>query len=1177
MLKWYNTDMVEGAHSPEAGLQAHAQDLLDKFKTAVDAGKTQEAAQFAQELQGDEYTHFLTYEDFLLIEDALESARAAQEAKAQVVEEVVAAGEADDENDVSTTLEQQEVTQNGDDGENEFAASLKDIPELLELDISFDDAETKTTIGAAHQQATQIVDAIQHGQIQTKGTASARWNKQIGPPLQLLAAKYTSLIAAGDTEQANRVRAQRSRFLQVKQRIDAYFDAMKAAEPQEPAEDTQAPVEQTPEQAERSEEAPEIIDFIKNCESLEQLQAYMAGVRFVVRTFSEEEREEIIALQSARQEELRAAAEAQAPVEDEPDRHAEEPEEHPLGELAQYENVKALYDVISEIQETDVENLSLEEAARYLQAIREGIAAINRYVLGDGGELDGVRGRVKIEDEIRAQVVNPAQQITEQLNQRSRELLQADTDLVWQQLRAIIALNTATIPNDRFDGVIAALEGAIVSLARERAKKLDEVNGDEKHPKIEFFDEHVQQVKAKLEDVKERKASGIEQAHPGETELDRQKRRARKRVQEAWNNISRSEVITKGSSNNERLLTEPYVPSQDNIEQAGIYPLLEHFFDEHEEKMWRIMVDLHDAFNAAASQDVIKQMYVTNATESRTKAASHIDFGKMREFSKMPEVQPVFQTIHEIFLNPQLYRVVREKGKNQKWQVVPDDYELPDGIEMEERMVVHDYAKDGNPNSEEKVRGAVDVEDLLKMNHPDTNPAIFTSVQYLAVLSELRLKYYTPYYAGYTKTADGTFDTGIIAAHAPMAAILYKVRGYGKIPGKLSMMWQILRFPDEIPTNRVLADPKIKPKKSAKIIDPENPTNPNSTNAEYLPLPDDYDRIVYLATDKYPEVELVDFPEGLREVTRDEVGNIIATQEVNLSERRFSERENERDRRKYSEGKKYNLQVTRDPQTGKLSLKHRNVNGIPTFAFANNQVEEAMEVRVMQDEALTIFYDAFTGVRVGPDYSVFPFYWDIIFTHEAAISYAEYNMAVSKWQEFLDYAQNLPLLHKATDVDDILAGLVGKISPFKSVLGAMKGTPEGKRIVLVLQQILLRATKNLYDQYEAKAEFTTIDSVRYRTTKKGFFLQQAVEQFDKLKTMPGELSVFMRERLESMEGGSLPGGIFKGMQFYKDVFSNERGQPLSLSAAKFNLNEQTRRRQIVNQYTQEETPAEKKE
>lgn len=519
--------MVEAGHSSElkikasevqikaseVQIQANVADLLSKFRTAQEAGNAADAKQIAEELL---QKHHAPYLDLTAFHELDEAATASQ----QEVATQDATPQATDDEQGQPNEQVDTPTQETD----ETALSVH-IPELENLDVAFDDPETVATISAAHQQATQIVEGVVQGTIKTKGTATARWRKQLEPALQLLAAKHTRLVSSNDSEQARRVWDQRTRFVKVKLLIDAYFDAQKAAVKQEKeasaAVDESPKQEETPEQTERSQEAQEIIGEILTCQTVDELRIYMRGARRSIRNLSQNEQDDIARIQSERQKELSAAAkvETQTPGKNAPEPTAAEPDdkppekeiiqdeemEHPLGHIAQYKEVQVLYDVITRIEERGVENLTLDEVAEYLRAIREGRAAIDTFVLGDGGDLQGVQGRVRIEHAITEQVLTPAEKISEQLNQRSRELLQADDAQIWQQLRAIIALNTAIIPNERFDGVITTLEKVIASLADERTKMLDEVNGDEQHPKIEFFDKQVQQVKAKLEDVEAKK------------------------------------------------------------------------------------------------------------------------------------------------------------------------------------------------------------------------------------------------------------------------------------------------------------------------------------------------------------------------------------------------------------------------------------------------------------------------------------------------------------------------------------------------------------------------------------------------------------------------------------------------------------------------------------------------
>lgn len=284
--------------------------------------------------------------------------------------------------------------------------------------------------------------------------------------------------------------------------------------------------------------------------------------------------------------------------------------------------------------------------------------------------------------------------------------------------------------------------------------------------------------------------------------------RARARIEQLWVNIRSNEKVTKDNPADQNSLNSEYVPSRDNIETAGILPLVREFFPDEINK-WNIKINLHNGFNAAANQDVFKQFYFIDATGSRSRAPSHVDFGNMREYAKMAEIKPLFNSLNNYFESPQKYTYGTNRVTGNKELITTQDVNDYDNVVT----VEHDYARDGNPNADQTAAGALTIGELLKLEHPDAWGSDIDALQYLGILGEIRLKYYTPYYADYLKTADGTFDTKVIAYHAPMAAILYRIRGYGKIPANMNLLWQILRLPGP-PTNgqteyTQALDPKI--------------------------------------------------------------------------------------------------------------------------------------------------------------------------------------------------------------------------------------------------------------------------------------------------------------------------------------------------------------------------------
>ncbi|MCA9369161.1 hypothetical protein KC721_02600, partial [Candidatus Woesebacteria bacterium] len=545
--------------------------------------------------------------------------------------------------------------------------------------------------------------------------------------------------------------------------------------------------------------------------------------------------------------------------------------------------------------------------------------------------------------------------------------------------------------------------------------------------------------------------------------------RAKEIIEQKWAAILKSDATTKTQTQNDARVNNPYNGS---IENAGIKALVKEFFPA-ELRIWELKIDLWNSFISAANTDVFKQMGWADTYKARDKWAGEGDLGMMHEFVNLPEIKPAFKYMEDIFALPQTYM-----GKNGE-------------------LVTHDYAKDGNPNAGEVEAGAKTVAELIKEKFPNLDDSSIDGLQFIAILGELRLKYHARYHGAYMKSADGTFDTKPIFLHAPLDAITYKIRAYGKVFPNHRLLWQILRMPN--------------------------------TGIYKLSL-----------------------TQALRNA-------ISRGEEHDYMLRLFAEFNND-EKQSPGFGDEY---VPEDvPSGGKSNPLYWD------RAYNNHQVAEAAIFRAFDDRQLTSSWSDFTPVRVGEDKSLIPFWWDVAFHSKdhgfRAITHKEFFDTCQNWLKFLDKAQNPSPINRMTDVNDRISDLVAALSPAKAFLGMMPaGTPHGDRLRAFLCQVFLRFTKNIYDQYDAKASFGISDRLK-APTKRAYFYKVVKSEYQKLGTLDGSVKKFIISHLD--KNFSLAGSITD------NLFVRASGNPMPL-----NPFERTKVEELIEQYLKEPTEEEKKQ
>lgn len=520
----------------------------------------------------------------------------------------------------------------------------------------------------------------------------------------------------------------------------------------------------------------------------------------------------------------------------------------------------------------------------------------------------------------------------------------------------------------------------------------------------------------------EKKNKELKDKHEALTRKDK----AREVIERKWLQILGTDKTTKEQTQNDARVNQPY--NNGNIENAGIMALVREFFPT-EEKMWELKIKLWNGFAKAANTDVFKQMGWIDTYDARKKWQGEADVDDLRKYVENAEIQPAFKYMEEIFAQPQTYMGTT-------------------GV-----MVTHDYAKDGNPNAGEVEAGAMTVAQLIKKKFPDLLSSDVDGLMFVALMGELRLKYHAKYHGAYMKSADGTFDTKPIELHAPLDAITYKIRAYGKIFPNHRLLWQILRMPKK--TTGGIHTVTLKDALKHAYADHHFSLKPNR-----LEMLRDYrvdDKQSPGFGDEYVPVEV--------------------------------------DADKKADPTQWD-KAYRNHQVAEAAI----VRGLEDRRLTSSW-EDFTPVRMGEDKSLIPFWwdVAFHSKELGFN----------------AITHAEFFSTCEMWKKFLDKAQNPAPITKMSDVNDRISDLVGALSPAKALFWLMpSGSEHGKRFRAVLCQIFLRFTKNIYDQFDRKAAYTITDRVAKAPTKRGYFYSVVTSEYENLGTLDGSIKKFILEQLK---------------------------------------------------------------
>lgn len=572
---------------------------------------------------------------------------------------------------------------------------------------------------------------------------------------------------------------------------------------------------------------------------------------------------------------------------------------------------------------------------------------------------------------------------------------------------------------------------------------------------------------------------------------------ASNRIETIFAEIVRSESMIKGNTANDARITAPII--NNGVETAGIKPLVARFFPKEIEK-WDNLLDLTDGMAAGSAIGLdAKQVGWVNFFESRDAAAGHISFMKMRELAFTPEVKPVLEAMEDLFKKPVEYYVVEKDGK----------FILANRGDVGAKKVKHDYARTGDPDDGQALTGILSTSDYLAQKFPDRKAHVISMVFMISVVGELRLKYYSKYYANYMQSPETTYGAmGPLAVQAPMMRLLYAIRAYGKIPPKLRLLWQILRLPGN-------KDTSLSENLTRKTTrDKKN--HPKSVISEPLNL-------------KHPEYD-------------GEVGEYSLPEAPEKS--------------------------PGDPDKSNPDTAYHN-NQVADAIEVRTWVDESLTfkdkdftpVRLGEDLVLLPHYwDVIFPDESDPDAGKYN-----------DLGYKQYNDAVGFFEEFLQAAQFPGEMSSMEDVKNIVGGLIRKISPFKGLFYMMpKDTLRGAVFRRVLQELLLRVIKNVHDQYHEKVKFTV--KVGKPLTKHLLFLEEVIEEVEGMGTLIPEVKHYIIELLEDYQIDPVTGKLATSHGLFSTAHGNPAKLANTGGATRAGFKERSRRESLIAGMRSEEPP-----
>lgn len=619
---------------------------------------------------------------------------------------------------------------------------------------------------------------------------------------------------------------------------------------------------------------------------------------------------------------------------------------------------------------------------------------------------------------------------------------------------------------------------------------------------IQEFREYLSDFKDKF-DQQQQIELGLEKVVvPTSAEREQElKELAGKRIQALYDEIRSSNEKVSGNDYNNSRVSNPL--EGDNINKAGLLPLVERFFPE-ELSEWRNVLAVYDGFSAAAGaggyQD--EQLVFKKPKEARFAAIGYVDFAHMKELQEIPEIGAMIRYAEDIFKEPQEYKVLylREDGteinfatstplerRNAAKRVLlsPTDSN-PNASDV----IKHDYTYAGDPLPEKKNMGVLSLEDLLSLKFPNEKPHRAKVVRMLVHLGELRIKYFTKYYAQYNASPIGWDPSYSLGIEAPMAQILYIIRSKGYIPYDLLDAWQIFRFPVEGGDNvEVLSKKKSRDKKNhphhkfdiisnkAELIDVENP--------------------------KYDGYENEYFSESMTPAEVENKGKHI----------------------------------------------HKAVD--------NDIVRRAIAVREILDESITLSDKVFIPVRLGEDLTIIPHLWDVIFANPAddpewekagAINFQQYNEACEFHRgalELIFKAKSLEI-KGITDVGTCINDVISALSKAKGILNLVgkndseKLSIKAARYRKFLQQVLLRLTKVLYTKFMSNETPYKTNLVKMENKHRAF-IRLLIQKFS-AHTLDSSITAYPIKVLEEHNNLGQRNTFFSNNKY-------DRGYPLEITYA----------------------------
>jgi len=540
-------------------------------------------------------------------------------------------------------------------------------------------------------------------------------------------------------------------------------------------------------------------------------------------------------------------------------------------------------------------------------------------------------------------------------------------------------------------------------------------------------------------------------------------------IEDAWAEIVRNEKGSKSEVNAENVRTI----------KEGIKKIIEAYkLDGREDRAkefeneWSLKIKILDGFSRAANTDIFKQLSWQDVEHSRTEAGKEVGLLSLREFVDLEHVKPVIKEIGNILLGGQI-KFVDKKGdpliSSKTEKAIPKTKINDSGEKVPSE---HDFGKFGNPSDSDLEKGvAITLNDFLKQLFKDEIEAgtldnsSIDAAEMVAIIGELRCKAYAPYYDSYATSPKSTIDVSPIQSVAPMAYILYKIRSIELVPPGYRALFQIFRLPSDYKNNG------------------EKPVLLSSKTGE---------------TERQPlERDMVDPLTG--KIIYDTSGK-VKKEKVNSTAK---------------------IGIIKNGKNVKIAIELREaIDKLISYAntreakkLIDKPKKSANEEGALKEGLKKVGY---FSVELPEDLTIMPYIWDLIVDREtgdyAKTTYKEYADALKAWEKLRELVENPPKISKEQDVQTAIGMIISTLSPMKGIIAPLEGSKYYPSLIQTLQQMFLRYTKYIYDEYESAIK---IPNQLLRNKRFGQLTRAA---FDQAGTLVKEVREFMVPAIDIMSG-----------------------------------------------------------